>query len=383
MNQKLIYMKQGFHPYKIPIFEELNSRAGKGGFQVIALKHPEEPNERLALSMGSFRRQLVYGKHLSLTRHHDEGRETALRFTIAPTLPLAIKRSHASVIISDTFTTWTLTAILMRYRVVIFWEGTFHTERTIGGLRRGLRRWMARRARAFVVNGTLSKKYLMDELNVSPDRIYVGGLCTSIPPTDAVREPRIVPNEEPVKFLFAARLIEGKGARHLIEAASLLERNVATKSRFQITIVGDGPDRAWLEALCASSDTSRCITFTGYVNPADIWGHYGDSHVFVLPTLHDNWPLVVPEAMTTGLPVLLSNLAGSAPDLIEEDQNGYTFTPSDHEQLAQLMSRYIENHALIRQHGERSTQIVAPYTPSRIADVYWAAVQAAIGNGER
>ena len=57
-----------------------------------------------------------------------------------------------------------------------------------------------------------------------------------------------------------------------------------------------------------------------------------------MPSITDQWGLVVNEAMASGLPVLVSNGSGSAQDLVAPGTNGYTFNPSSTEELAGQMA---------------------------------------------
>ena len=92
--------------------------------------------------------------------------------------------------------------------------------------------------------------------------------------------------------------------------------------------------------------------------------------MFVLPTLQDNWPLVVPEAMSMGMPILLSQYAGSVPDLIRSGENGYSFDPNKPKELASLMAQYIQERDLILRHGQKSVELVRDYHPTRVAETF-------------
>jgi glycosyltransferase involved in cell wall biosynthesis len=233
---------------------------------------------------------------------------------------------------------------------------------------------MAKRAKGFLVNGPLSRQYLVGALAVPDDRILESGLCTE-PAPDWVRTPKTLVPGEPVRFLFVGRMIERKGVAHLLRAAQLLELREGREARFELALVGDGPERARYEQLAWDLGLRHRVRFAQYVRPDQVWEYYARAHVFVLPTLQDNWPLVVPEAMSAGLPVLVSKYAGSVPDLIRQGENGYAFDPEDHASLAASMGRYLANPELIRQHGQRSLQLVSPYTPERVARVYLQALE--------
>jgi glycosyltransferase involved in cell wall biosynthesis len=82
--------------------------------------------------------------------------------------------------------------------------------------------------------------------------------------------------------------------------------------------------------------------------------------------------------MACGLPVLVSNRCGCAPDLVQEGVNGFTFDPYNTEQLAQLMlkiSAFSIQHSAF---GEASRKIIAGWGPDRFAQGLKDAVAAAI-----
>jgi len=175
-------------------------------------------------------------------------------------------------------------------------------------------------------------------------------------------------------------MVAGKGVPHLLHAAKLLDIHLGERGQFDILLLGDGPERLRYEELARELGIQKRVHFAGNVPPDQVWRFYEQAHVFVLPTLQDNWPLVVPEAMSTGLPVLVSKRAGSVPDLIRAGENGYSFDPEDHESLASHLEEYVRNPPLIHRHGQRSIELVSPYNPQRAANAFlWAVAKAKEG----
>jgi len=377
--RRVVYLSPTSAPYHVPTLETLYRCIGEG-FTVVMLRHPRLDISRVALGMGTFPRRLVRGLSFSLSRFSDEGRESPFWFLLSSSLPLVLASLKPEVVISANFNTWSLTSILMGYPTVLSWEGTQHTERTVGPWRTRLRRWIAKRAKAFVVNGILSRSYLMDTVGVPGDRITEGFMCPEPPPKHVRCGPRMLHPGDRLRCLFVGQMIGRKGVPHLLHAAQLLDRRLGEEGQFEVLLLGDGPERSGYERLAQELGIQNRVHFAGYVPPEQVWRYYEQAHLFVLPTLQDNWPLVVPEAMSTGLPVLLSKRAGSVPDLIREGENGYSFVPEDHESLASHMEEYVRNPHLIRRHGERSLEIVSSYNPKRAANAFlWAVANAKEG----
>jgi glycosyltransferase involved in cell wall biosynthesis len=88
-------------------------------------------------------------------------------------------------------------------------------------------------------------------------------------------------------------------------------------------------------------------SFTGFLNQSEMSRAYVAADVLVLPSISETWGLVVNEAMACGLPAVVSDAAGCAPDLIEAGKTGFTFPAGDPAQLAQRLASLLE----MKQHG--------------------------------
>ena len=94
---------------------------------------------------------------------------------------------------------------------------------------------------------------------------------------------------------------------------------------------------------------------------------YASAGCFVLPSLSEPWGLVVNEAMASGLPVLVSNRCGCAPDLVREGENGFLFDPARPDELACLMERICGGTLDRQAFGAASRRIVAAFSVDRFA----------------
>jgi glycosyltransferase involved in cell wall biosynthesis len=372
---RVVCLSPSYQPYRVPVWDEMDRKLGNR-FILMALSRQPSTNDRLALTMGDFNRKIVPGGYLSLSRKQMEGMETPAHLILSPTFPYDLAKLRPDVVITNNFSTWTMTTIALGYRTVLFWEGTKHTERTIGAIRKKTREWIVNRTPAFVTCGPMSRDYLVDELGVPSERIWIGGTAP-LPAPPEFREvgPRVVKNGESVKFLFSGQLIGRKGPQHLLDAVARLRNRFSNDRRFEVRIAGQGPQQELLQRRARDLGIEDVVSFLGFVPLEEIWTLYEQNHVFVLPTLQDNWPLVVPEAMQIGMPILLSRYAGSTPEFIEEDGNGYTFDPTDPEMLADRMSGYISHPDRVRRHGERSLRIVSTYTPEWAANAFIEAAE--------
>ena len=82
--------------------------------------------------------------------------------------------------------------------------------------------------------------------------------------------------------------------------------------------------------------------------------------------------------MASSLPVLVSNRCGCAADLVREGENGWTFDPTNEEQIADLMLRIASDETRRKSMGLKSREIIAEWGPDRFASGVKSAVEAAL-----
>jgi glycosyltransferase involved in cell wall biosynthesis len=161
-------------------------------------------------------------------------------------------------------------------------------------------------------------------------------------------------------FLFVGRLVREKGVFELLSAYAKLDH--AIREQVGLVLVGDGGERAPLEAF-ASTISSGSIKFAGFAQREQLSSYYALAEALVLPTYTDPWGLVVNEAMASGLPVIVSNVAGCAADLVVENWNGLLTPPRDESSLAAAMAKIASQPELRNIMRANSSQHISLYSP--------------------
>jgi glycosyltransferase involved in cell wall biosynthesis len=150
-----------------------------------------------------------------------------------------------------------------------------------------------------------------------------------------------------------------------------------------LVLLGDGPLRSALQSQALALGLYDEVHFPGFRQYAELPAYYGLADAFIHPSSTEQWGLVVNEAMASGLPVLVSNRCGCAPDLVQEGRNGFTFDPANVDQLASLMLKLSAPsfHPSAKLMGQESRRIVARFGPDQFALGLQSAVDAAIQKG--
>lgn len=136
-------------------------------------------------------------------------------------------------------------------------------------------------------------------------------------------------------------LHEVKGQRHLLDACQLLH---AAGALSMCTFIGDGPDHDLLVRHAKSLGLDEVVTFAGPCPSRVVASHLGQADVLIAPSVptaagkREGIPVVLMEAMASGVPVIASRLSG-IPELVEHDRSGLLTPPGDHRAIAAAVLR--------------------------------------------
>ena len=129
----------------------------------------------------------------------------------------------------------------------------------------------------------------------------------------------------------------------------------------RLTIAGSGPERAALEDLARSLNLDAAVHFTGRVENEDMPALYRSADVMINPSLADNMPISVLEALASGVPVVSTNVGG-VPFLVEDGRTALLFPPRDPEAMAQALIQVLTTPDLARRLSEAGLASVQQYT---------------------
>jgi glycosyltransferase involved in cell wall biosynthesis len=182
----------------------------------------------------------------------------------------------------------------------------------------------------------------------------------------------------PRYFLCVARFVPKKSLLRLVEAYARYAQQAGHEA-WSLVLAGAGPLEAELRASVAASGRNAQVHFPGVLQYSDLPMYYGLAGAFVLPSVSDQWGLVVNEAMAAGRPVLVSSRCGCAPDLVCDGENGFTFDPENIEALAGRLTQMAGlDQARRAAMGKRSREIIASFSPEAFARGLDAAIACAL-----
>lgn len=308
------------------------------------------------------------------------------RIPIQKGLIKAIRKSGPDIMLSDGFFQWTYAPLWVRMfntsriRHIMCYERTPHTERNAGKLRTFYRKLVSRWIDAIDCNGSLTAEYVKRTLGYGKPLAFghmtaeTEGVSTRTAKatTEQVDEVKHRHDLKGLVFLYLGQLIPRKGIMELLRAWRAADLKDAT-----LLLVGDGSQRKEVEEYIRQNNIDN-VKLTGSVNYDDLGPYYKAADCFIIPTLEDNWSLVVPEAMAAGLPIACSIYNGCHPELVHPE-NGWTFDPLNTDDTVKTLLSVSDSRDKLKSMGEESKRIVSNHTPQHAAQGIYDACLKVLG----
>ena len=330
-------------PYRIPLFSGISRRleAVGGSLRVLFLR--SSPGARTWLDSDDpidFDHEYVRGVDLPVRRR-------------PPRLPLglgAALRGHRPTIALSGGLSPVVSGTVQRYarRAGIpfgLWSGeTARIADRQPRARQRQRQRLVRHADFAIAYGSLAARYLAEQ---APELPVALARNTSVLTTHARR-----PGTEPVGLLTVGDLASPrKGVDVLIRALRAIP-----EARCRLTVIGGGRLRTQLEGEAASDGRVR---FAGALPAADVAAMYSESDAFLFPSRSDVFGLVLVEAMSRGLPTVVSSAVGAVPDVAVPGSNCLVLDDHEPAAWADAIGRLVDDAELRAALGDSARKTIA------------------------
>lgn len=378
---KILWISPWFGNYRIPVYENLNKLSG-GNFYIICSKEntSELVREKLKRTLGDHAIIMSGEKRMTMGNETSDFANSALVIKKQPGLYKAIKSVNADVIITEGFGGWAPAgiryAVTHRKKLCMFYERTAYVERNSPTWRSMYRRVIGIPVDHFLINGTLTEEYLNNDLHFKSTPKIKGCMCAdSFGLSNAVakvtnKDKQTLRDELKLKqgltFLFVGQLVDRKGIKELL---AVWHKHISQYPDDNLLVIGKGI----LEHALKEKYTSDSIHILGGINYDELYKYYALCDVFIMPTLEDNWCLVIPEAMACGKPVACSIYNGGHYELVQDGINGYKFDPLEPDSIIKTLAKF--HQADLQSMGKNSIEIESDFTPDKAAQRIFNACQ--------
>lgn len=386
---KITWVTRSFSNYRIPVYAALDKLCGHE-LTVIYYKDaaPQRAQEKLKQLLGN--RAIARNKEIRFGNGKKHDNATTMKRTFrVPLSPGLVKQTIATkpeALLSDGFMQWTYAPLFVRALKkvphVMCYERTIHTERNTGRLRTMYRKFVARWIDTIDCNGSLCAAYVKQLLGWDESRLSYGHMVADVKGMASawekmsevqVKDLRTQLGVTGTMLLFVGQLIDRKGVMELLRAWSVFKKRCTVPC--SLVFVGTGSRKDDMLKTIACEHIPDVIMI-GVIDYELLPLYYKAADCFVLPTIEDNWSLVVPEAMACSLPVATTIYNGCYPELVTS-KNGWIFDSLKQEDVVVTFERIIENRDNLKAMGKESQRIVSEHTAERAATGIMEAIEKA------
>lgn len=371
---KILWISPWFGNYRIPVYEYLN-KLSKGNFYIICSEENTSDlvREKLKTTLGKNAIIMSGEKRTTMGNEESDFANSALVIKRQPGLYKKVKEVKPDVVITEGFGGWAPAgiryAVLHRKKLCMFYERTAYVERNSPQWRSWYRRIVGMPVDHFLINGTLTEQYLNEGLHFKHTPKVKGCMCAdSFGLAEAVKtvtdaDKQILSKELNLKggltYLFVGQMVERKGIEQLLDAWTA---HIEKHPDDNLIVIGKG---ILLDKMKEQYDSCSSVHILGAVNYDLLYRYYALCDVFIMPTLEDNWCLVIPEAMACGKPVASSIYNGGHYELVQNGVNGYNFDPLKKEEILDTLDKF--HGADLEAMGKKSVEIESNFTPDKAA----------------
>jgi phosphatidyl-myo-inositol dimannoside synthase len=184
--------------------------------------------------------------------------------------------------------------------------------------------------------------------------------------TERFRPPQAAVIRSVARCIAVGRLIPQKGLSTLLRAwRTVIDRAGRNAVAHELIVVGDGPQRSWLERAIHEMQLSESTRIIGALPRAGVVVQLQQASVFALP-VRTRWAglnaeglgLAALEAAACGLPVIVGR-SGGAPETVRDGDTGFVVQSDDHQLLAERLSLLLDNPTLALRMGSRGRRYVS------------------------
>jgi glycosyltransferase involved in cell wall biosynthesis len=255
----------------------------------------------------------------------------------------------------------------------------------LGPVRRAAAAWAYRRAARVVALSRGVERELTEDCRLEPSRVVtihnpvdVDGLAASARAARAAPAPWTGRLGEGAVIVAAGRLTRQKGFDLLLDAFARLDAPAPG-----LVILGEGPDRAALEARAGALGVAARVLMPGFVDDPAQW--YAHATLFVLSSRWEGFGHALVEAMACGIPAVATDCPHGPADILSDGEAGLLVRPGDAGALARAVSSLLADppaRARRARAGEREARrFAAPAIAARYAELFTAALAVSPGTG--
>ena len=165
-------------------------------------------------------------------------------------------------------------------------------------------------------------------------------------------------------IISVGRLHPGKRIPELVKMVPKL------KNIDKFYIIGDGDDYQKIEKLIEELNLSNKVKLLGYKNREEIEKYYEKSSVFVMASETEGLPMVLLEAMSSGVPCIAYETDCGVKDIIDDNENGYVIANRNESKFIKKLDELLKNREKLKEFSEKAKIKANKFSPEEVLKIW-------------
>lgn len=253
-----------------------------------------------------------------------------------------------------------------KVKYISWTDGTLFSERNIGKIQRLCRKYIVKRADAFIGSSHASRETQI-AYGAKPEKCFISFLTV-----DTSKYIRSKDNYSNKQLVCVGGLIVRKGVDLLLNALAKCDKDIS------LLVVGEGGEKDRLIKQAEDLKINDRVNFTGFLEGEELYKCYADSAAFVLPTREDCFGLVTLEAMCAHLPVISSKYADGARDLVVDNVTGRIVDPYNADEFAKVINEMLNDSKKLSDMGNAGFEKINEFSFENVSKGYIEAIDSVL-----
>lgn len=180
--------------------------------------------------------------------------------------------------------------------------------------------------------------------------------------------PNQTSNLESKNIISVGRLSPEKGYLDLIEVYIKVAKKYPD---WKLKIIGDGIQKEELENKIKNNNMEKLIELPGFKNKIELEKIELDASIYVMTSFTESFGLVLVEAESYGLPIVVFDSAQGAHEIVQDGKNGYFIKNRNKDEMANKIIELIESKELRKKMGEEGRKLSTQYKKEEVAKIWY------------
>jgi glycosyltransferase involved in cell wall biosynthesis len=338
-------------PYRVPVYERLARMPGIDLHVVFCALR--EPNRLWDLPPLDFPHTFLKERFVTVNGRYIHVNTDAIK---------TLRRLDREIVITDGFNPTHLLAYAYatwkRKLHIAMTDGTDVSERDLSRVHKAVRRMVYARSQAFI-SASFGGRRLYESYGIRREQCFFSCLCID---NKVYAKESDRPKE--FDFIFSGRIEPVKNPGFALQVAAETAQRLGRKTR--LLFIGNGSLESELHREAAALSHLVEARFYGHAMQAQLPALYASARVLLFPTTWDPWGVVANEACAAGLPVMTTQEAGVAGELVVDGVNGFVCQP-DVKKWGERAAMLLSDDDMWKTFSEHSMAIVEDYSIDKAA----------------